>query len=183
MSAGRSSADEHRFRELHARTYPDLLRFVERRVPPADAEDVVATVFLTAWRRLPDVPAAHDDARPWLYGVARHALANHLRAGGRRADLDVRAAAHLPGDVPDHAEAAGSRVDLARAWSALDARDRETLALVAFDGLTADQAARVVGCRRSAFAMRLTRARRRLREALDAAPAPAPTPAGQEASR
>ncbi|MGW4488686.1 hypothetical protein ACWEOE_33210 [Amycolatopsis sp. NPDC004368] len=39
---------EQRFRALHERTYADLLRFVERRVDPAEAEDVVSAAYLTA---------------------------------------------------------------------------------------------------------------------------------------
>jgi RNA polymerase sigma-70 factor (ECF subfamily) len=159
--------DEERFRELHAATYPDLLRFAERRVPPAEAEDVVATVFLVAWRRLADVP---DDARPWLFGVARRTIANQARGLRRRGAVDLR----MVEDVPAEADAAPDRIDLVRAWWTLSAADREVLALVAFDGLTGDQAATVLGCRRSTFSMRLGRARRRLRDALEPAH-PAPT--------
>jgi RNA polymerase sigma-70 factor (ECF subfamily) len=36
-----------------------------------DAADVIAETFLTAWRRLDEIPAG-DQARLWLYGVARH---------------------------------------------------------------------------------------------------------------
>lgn len=58
------------------------------------------------------------------------------------------------------------RIDLQRAWGTLSKADREVLALIAFDGLTAEQAATVLGCRRSTFAMRLSRARIRLRSAM-----------------
>ncbi len=49
---------EQRFRAMYAATYEDLSRFVRRRVPPSDAEDIVATVFAVAWRRLDDVPTS-----------------------------------------------------------------------------------------------------------------------------
>lgn len=42
---------------------------------PKDAADAVAETFLVAWRRLPEVPSG-EEARPWLYGVARRTLAN-----------------------------------------------------------------------------------------------------------
>lgn len=149
---------KERFRQLHAQTYPDLLRFVERRVPAADAEDIVSTVFLTAWRRHDDMP---DDARPWLFGVARRLMANQTRGWLRRKALDVRLVAEdRPQD--DHSTAAATRVDMTRAWQAQRPADRETLALVLFDGLTIEQAAQVMGCRTSTFAMRLSRARERL---------------------
>ncbi|HHU08969.1 MAG TPA: RNA polymerase subunit sigma-70, partial [Intrasporangiaceae bacterium] len=47
---------EDRFRAAYTATYPDLLRFVTRRVHPSHAEDVVADVFLVAWRRVADLP-------------------------------------------------------------------------------------------------------------------------------
>ena len=160
------NAVERRFRELHAETYPALLRFVERRVAPDEAEDVVSTVFLTAWRRIGELP---EDARPWLFGIARRVMANQSRGLLRRRALDVRAAAEAEFVGADESHAAAQRLDLRRAWQSLAAGDREVLALVAFDGLTGDQAAAVLGCRRSTFSMRLGRARRRLQAALEPA--------------
>ncbi|WP_223874644.1 sigma-70 region 4 domain-containing protein [Salinispora fenicalii] len=59
--------------------------------------------------------------------------------------------------------------------------DREVLRLVAWERLTAAEAAVVLGCSRATFAMRLLRARRRLRAQLggvstEAGPAPRTTP-------
>jgi RNA polymerase sigma-70 factor (ECF subfamily) len=162
-----ASAKEQRFRALHDKTYPDLLRFVERRVAASEAEDVVSTVFLTAWRRLDDLP---EDARPWLFAVARNTMANQARGWSRRRALDVRMVSEEEyAGVPD----AAFRIDLLRAWATLSAADREVLALVAFDGLAAEEAATVLGCRRSTFAMRLSRARQRLRHAFEPVSPPA----------
>ncbi|MBB2943482.1 RNA polymerase sigma-70 factor (ECF subfamily) [Actinoplanes lutulentus] len=156
---------EERFRALHRDTYADLLRFVERRVPPDEAEDIVSTVFMTAWRRLAELP---EDARPWLFAVARRTMANQTRGWLRRKALDVRLGGR-DSHVPDGSAFSAARIDLERAWRSLSAADREVLALVAFDGLTSEQAATVLNCRRSAFAMRLARARKRLQAALDPA--------------
>jgi RNA polymerase sigma factor (sigma-70 family) len=161
MTATANEDRKERFRQLHQQTYPDLLRFVERRVPAADAEDIVSTVFLTAWRRYDDMPA---DARPWLFGVARGVMANQTRGWLRRKALDVRMVAE-DRHADDHSSAAAGRVDLQRAWQAQRPADREALALVLFDGLSVAQAAEVVGVRESTFAMRLSRARRRLLDA------------------
>lgn len=170
MSRADGSAREERFRSLHAETYADLMRFVERRVPATEAEDVVSTVFLTAWRRLDELP---DDARPWLFAVARKTMANQLRGWLRRQALDVRLVSLESRETSDDSVSAAVRIDLERAWRVLRPADREVLALVAFDGLTAEQAATVLGCRRSTFAMRLGRARQRLRAALETTePAP-----------
>lgn len=159
------ASDREAFRRLHAEVYPDVLRFVERRVPTSEAEDVVAVVFATVWRRMAEVPA---DARPWIFGIARYEMANHRRGSLRRRDLDVALTAHWRGDAGySSSEDVDARLDLVAAWNTLTPRERETLALVAFDALTADQAAEVVGCRRSTFSMRLARARERLRHALE----------------
>lgn len=166
-----SGTAEERFQALHRDTFADLLRFVERRVPAHDAEDIVSTVFLTAWRRFGELP---EDTRPWLFAVARKTMANRNRGWLRRRALDVRLVATENRHEPDGAAGAAARVDLERAWQAMTPADREVLALVAFDGLTSDQAATVLGVRRSAFAMRLTRARRRLQDALEPTPSALP---------
>ena len=161
---------EDRFRALHQDTFADLLRFVERRVPAGEAEDIVSTVYLTAWRRLAELPA---DARPWLFAVARRTMANQTRGWLRRRALDVRLTAVEQQQPYDDSTGAAARLDLQRAWRTLSPADREVLALVAFDGLTAEQAATVLHCRRSTFAMRLARARKRLQAALEpAGPSP-----------
>jgi RNA polymerase sigma factor (sigma-70 family) len=164
MSAASPGAREEHFRALHRDTYPDLLRFVERRIPTSEAEDIVSTVFLTAWRRFDELP---DDTRPWLFAVARKTMTNHSRGWLRRRALDVRLGSAEARELSDDAASTAVRIDLKRAWAALSTADREVLALIAFDGLTAEQAAAVLGCRRSAFAMRLGRARQRLRSALE----------------
>jgi RNA polymerase sigma factor (sigma-70 family) len=161
---------EERFRALHRDTFADLLRFVERRVPADEAEDIVSTVFLTAWRRLGELP---EDARPWLFAVARKTMANQTRGWLRRRALDVRLEsrpAETSGHGAGHEGGTAARIDLERAWRTLSAADREVLALIAFDGLTSEQAATVLNVRRTTFAMRLARARKRLQDALEPTP-------------
>ncbi|MBL7253024.1 RNA polymerase sigma factor [Paractinoplanes lichenicola] len=158
--------DHDDFRALHAATYADLLRFVKRRIPDDDADDVVSATFLVAWQRSAELP---EDARPWLFGIARNILANQARSRLRRRVVDVRMVTDLSRAEADRAPGVDARLDLVRAWWALSAADREVLALVAFDRLTDVQAAAVLGCRRATFRMRLNRARRRLRDALEPA--------------
>lgn len=167
--AGQTGEDEAMFRRLFESAYDDVLRFVERRVHPIAAEDVVADVFLVAWRRLHDVPAPHDEARAWLFGVAQRTMANQRRGDARRLSLLVRVGAfdlsHVHGE--DHGPAVAARADLARAWSLLGPTDQEVLTLTALDGLTGAQAASVLDISPTAFRVRLVRARRRLRLHLD----------------
>lgn len=155
------SGRERRFRGLYDEAFLDVTRFVERRVD-SDAEDIVSGVFLTAWRRFDDAPA---DARPWLFVIAKNEIGNHRRSLFRRTNLDVRLSGEPPPGVTDQASL-DRWIDLTRAWASLSSRDREVLALTAFDGLGPDAGATVLGIRRTTFSMRLARARKRLDTAL-----------------
>jgi len=129
--------------------------FVRRR-SDVDVDDVVQQVFVTAWRRLEDVP---EQPRAWLLTVARNALLNQNRANQRRVALAVR----LAGMTPPAGEAAdGDPAELKQAWIQLSEAEREVLALIGWDGLSGAAAAQVLGISRPAFAMRLGRARRHL---------------------
>ncbi|GAA4594768.1 RNA polymerase sigma-70 factor (ECF subfamily) [Actinoplanes octamycinicus] len=157
---------ETAYRELFEAAYDDLLCFVERRTHPAVADDVVAEVFLTAWRRFDDVPGPLSDARAWLFTAAYHVLRNRQRSEQRQQNLTLRILREP--DDPGHAEADGvaARVDLVRAWHRLSVKDQEVLTLTVFEGLTGTQAARLLNISRPAFSLRLLRARRRLHQLL-----------------
>ena len=164
--------DEERLRRLYADHAPALLAYALRRgATPEDAADLVADVFLVAWRRIGDVPPG-EEARLWLYGTARHALANQRRGERRRTRLGAALRDHLvacppPGPAP---------VDpaLRAALAALPELDRSLLALIAWEGLSAAEAATVLGLRPATARVRLHRARARLRRALADAPDPLP---------
>jgi RNA polymerase sigma factor (sigma-70 family) len=184
------SADHHtdRFRRLFAATERDLLAYVLRRVQrPEDAADVVAETFLVAWRRLDRVPA-DDEARLWLYGVARRQLANQRRAQLRRSRLADRLRRELPvvlasAPAPEDHRAAAVRAALAR----LEEEDREILRLTSWEGLTPSEIAAVVGVPAVTVRSRLHRARKRLRAELleeePVRPAPASPTLAPEAAR
>lgn len=143
--------------------------YARRRIDPAAADDVVSEVFVVASRRASEVPA---DALPWLLACARRLIANHRRSSARRAALLDRVRTLRP---PAQAEPVESTGRLTRGLARLSESDREVLMLIAWEGLDPERAARVLGCSRSAFAMRLHRARKRLAAALEqTAPAAAP---------
>ena len=156
-----------RFSRLFADTERDLLAYALRRVDrPEDAADVVAETFLVAWRRLDTVPAG-EQARLWLYGVARRQLANERRGHLRRSRLADRLRGELPAAVastrtPEDHRAAAVRAALAR----LEEEDREILRLTSWEGLTPSEIGAVVGVPGVTVRSRLHRARKRLRAEL-----------------
>ncbi|UYQ66312.1 RNA polymerase sigma factor [Streptomyces peucetius] len=95
----------------------------------------------------------------------RSALVVHIQqttaSGLREATDDAAARVH-------------QRLELGAAWQALAADDQEVLALHVWEQLTAREAAQVLGCTRAAYAMRLTRAKRRLAKHLTPNGASAP---------
>jgi RNA polymerase sigma-70 factor, ECF subfamily len=136
-----------------------VLAYARRRTDNATADDVVADVFLTAWRRLADVPS---DPLPWLLGIARRVLANRRRGEARTAALHDRLATTARPQAGDDRPSGSIDEQVENALRALSDRDREILLLVAWDGLEPARAARALGVRPGAFAVRLHRARRRL---------------------
>jgi DNA-directed RNA polymerase specialized sigma24 family protein len=87
---------QRRFDALFASYRSDIVAYCGWRAGPAgDAQDAVAEVFLTAWRRLDQVPAG-DAARVWLYATARRVIANQRRSSRRRAALQERARSAAP---------------------------------------------------------------------------------------
>lgn len=155
---------EPEFRSLYERAYAELLRFVERRVHPDHAEDTVAETFLVVWRRLDELPRRDDDARAWLFGIARHVLLNQRRGIERQRAVGVRLADHAP-LRPQGVDDAHVILlaDLRRAWDRLSAVHQEVLGLTVFEDLDAPKAASVLGISPVAFRLRLSRARRALR--------------------
>ena len=153
-----------RFDRLYEEHASAVLAYALRRTDAASADDVLGDVFLVAWRRIDDVPA---EALPWLLGVARRVLGNQRRSFRRQDALRERLQTHTAPMV----EETDGRV--LTALSTLSEADRELLLLIAWDGLSASDAATVLGIRPSALSMRLSRARNRLRTAL-AGPATRP---------
>ncbi|MBN1460860.1 MAG: RNA polymerase sigma factor [Armatimonadetes bacterium] len=169
------SSRQARFRTVYEANYARILGYVLRRTAsPEDAADVVADTFATAWRRFDDLPVRDSRNRKtpdersidgptlWLYGVARRTLANHRRKEANRAAVAEMLARDYEEAVWfDPLPTVGVGTQLAEAWAALRAADRDLLGLVAWEGLTTEQIAAVIGCPRSVSKVRIHRARRR----------------------
>ncbi len=156
------------FEERVAPLVEPLRRYLARRARPEVVDDVLSETLLVCWRRSAELPAGEADLRAWAYGVARGALANAERSTRRQRRLAARVATVDPpatqepaAEAPDpRAEAVGLALDL------LSERDGEVLRLWAWEGLEATAIATVLDITPNAAALRLSRARRRLRDAV-----------------
>jgi RNA polymerase sigma factor (sigma-70 family) len=156
-----------RFDALFASYSSDIVAYCSWRAASAsDAQDAVADVFLTAWRRLEQLPAG-DAARIWLYATARRVIANQRRSSRRRAALQERLALQASSPPPEHAYDHEQTL-VRQALYALGPRDREVLLLAEWEGLSPAQIAAVLGCLTVTARGRLHRARRRFRAAFEA---------------
>jgi RNA polymerase sigma-70 factor (ECF subfamily) len=160
-----TGSDDELFTALFEESYADVLRYAVRRAPEAsDAADVAAETFVVAWRRRHDLPPP-SERRAWLFGVARNVLANQARSQERRDRLRSRLLADRAVAAPA-AAAGGVAGRVAEAFAALAARDREVLALVAWEGLRPEEVAVALGVSPATARVRLHRARKRFAAAL-----------------
>ena len=126
-----------------------------------EAEDLVQDLFIKALSRNRQF-CEMDNARAWLFAVARNTLIDHLRQQKDHVEL--------PEDLPaPHAEPVP--VDtlaacLPRALSELSAEDREALTLCDLEGMNQDAYAQRKGLTLPGAKSRVQRARKRLREHL-----------------
>jgi len=173
-----------RFDALYAAYFSSIFVYVHRRLPPGDSEahDVVAEVFAVAWRRIADVPPAPED-RLWLFGVARRCLARARRTSFRRARLHARLAEDADRRSGPRGDGDPTIAEVRAAIDRLRPRDREVLMLVMWEQLTHAEAARALGCSANAVAIRLHRAKQRLRGELELPMRAAAPVINREASR
>jgi len=138
-------------------------RYLARRTDPDTAEEAFAETLLVCWRRVDDLPA---DPLPWVYVVARNCLANAERSRRRRDRLVHRLrSVEPPAVVPGPDEATGNDAVHA-AMAGLRPADAEVLRLWAWEQLTTSEIAGVLKISENAAAIRLHRAKRRVRDQL-----------------
>ncbi len=159
------------FEAVFDRHYRDIYAYAARRLGGSLAEDVAAETFLIAFDRRERYDVWRHDARPWLYGIASNLIARHGRAEVRQ----YRALARSRPDalVDGHADMVTGRVDaqavrrpVARALTKLAATERDVLLLVAWAGLSCQEAATALDIPAGTARSRLHRARKAMRAAL-----------------
>ena len=167
-----SLEDGKRFGEIFERHFPQIYRYVARRLGPDDAADVSGEVFATAFRRRLDYDPARPDALPWLYGIATRLVGNHRHSERRRLLLLSRSAGAR--DLAATFDDADARLDAQRlgptvmdAIRRLSPGDRDALLLFAWADLSYEQIADALAIPVGTVRSRLHRARSSLKGALE----------------
>jgi RNA polymerase sigma-70 factor (ECF subfamily) len=139
-----------------------------------EAEDAAQEAFIKAYYALPRFRRGAP-FRPWLLQIVANQAKNQRRAGGRRGNLALRAAAE---ERPAGGAAASAEVDalleerrqtLLSAVNGLRDEDRLVVAYRYFFELSEGEMAGALGCARGTVKSRLSRALGRLRQVVTAA--------------
>jgi RNA polymerase sigma-70 factor (ECF subfamily) len=169
-------------RETFASLYRDnvdrVTGFAVRRMSsPGEVADLVAATFLAALERSDSYDPAKGDPAVWLLGIAANLLANHRRRAVReqlaRARIDARAFLS-PDDVDVLLTRIDASVEAARLRAAMETLSephRRVLLLTSEPSISPAEAAKGLGISPTAFRVRLSRARRALRRAMQSQPA------------
>lgn len=165
--SGSETERRKRFDGLFESYGPDIVAYCSWRTPsPSDAQDAVADVFLTAWRRLDEVPDG-DAARVWLYATARRMIANQRRSTRRRIALHERLESEAAAAGQESASSGREETLVHEALRRLGPEDREVLLLAEWEDLSPTEIAAILRCRTVTARGRLHRARRRFRDAFE----------------
>lgn len=156
--------DDARFGDLYERYHRQIYAYCRRRTQPEMVDDAVADTFLTAFRKIDDIPA-DDAALPWLYGVAFKVLGHQWRGRSRRGRLDRKllglGVASRP--QPDEVIVARHEANQVReALGRLNNTDREILLLAAWEGLAHHEIAEVLSISEGAVRQRFYQAKKNL---------------------
>lgn len=154
----------------------------------ADAEEAVQETFVRLAR---SAEGFRGDAAlsTWLFRVAHNVCTDRIRHEARRPRTPVADVAELVESATDEQHAADARAEIGevgRAIAELDETSRALLLLVAVDGLSYAEAAEATGLAVGTVKSRVSRARVRLGELLEAAEGaerpgpPARPPAGRD---
>ena len=164
VSAARRGDDEA-WRALFDEYHPRLYAFMRSRLrDDALAEDLVAEVFVDAFRGLPRFRWRGKPFGAWLFKVARNRLHMHFRSDSRRPAISSDVPPTAAAGTADHALA----LEIEETLRGLSSEYREAIELRYVVGLTGKEAAAAMGRSHGSFRMLLHRAVQAFKQAFSA---------------
>lgn len=166
---GSPARDAQAFEAFYREHVEALQQFIARRVSsPEMAADLTADVFLAAIEAASGYDPAKGTRRSWLFGIARHRIADSYRAAAK----DVRTRSAIVGSelldnddltrIHERLDAQAGARALYEQLESIPESERAVLELVALDELSVTEAADALGISTVTARVRLHRARRRL---------------------
>ncbi|MDA8384967.1 MAG: sigma-70 family RNA polymerase sigma factor [Actinomycetota bacterium] len=153
------AGDPAAFVELFSRHGPAVHAYLVRRTGRQDADDLLSEVWLRAFESRGNYDRRCLDARPWLYGIARHVLYAHWHRTARPVwPASGPVALDCWAEVDARLDAAAQRAALVQALASLPEGEREVLLLVVWEQLTPAEVAVALGIPQGTARSRLHRA-------------------------
>jgi RNA polymerase sigma-70 factor (ECF subfamily) len=136
----------------------------------AVAEDIVANVFLKAWRSAKSYRPGSRTFQSWMFTIARNELRDHWRLSQRTLPIfDMDLTDEQSGE--DRVDAQEAQLVLRRAMEGLTDDQRQVVVLRYFGNKSHEEIATIMGKREGAVRALLMRALRQMRKGMgDAAP-------------
>ena len=167
-----SLRDPSRFAVVFDRHFASIHAYLRRRVDAQLADELSSQTFLIAFDARAGYDCGHENARPWLFGIATNLLRNHRRREVRelraRAAMDCSAVAEAPEGVEERLDALRMRSRLAEALAGLPAEEADVLLLIVWAELGYAEVSESLAIPMGTVKSRFSRARQRLRDRLAA---------------
>jgi RNA polymerase sigma-70 factor (ECF subfamily) len=160
LIAAARTGDRAAFGELYACYARMVHGILLSRVTPADADDLVQEVFLTAMKQIAKLREP-EKFGAWLAAMARNRSKDHLRRSARSTEL--------PGEIAvrEQASAEAEAAQALRAIQGLPEAYRETLVLRLVEGMTGPEIAERTGLTPDSVRVNLHRGMKALRARLE----------------
>jgi RNA polymerase sigma factor (sigma-70 family) len=166
MGVGRSTSADRAFERLYKRHVQDVYRYsLAVLANDADAEDVVQTTFLNAYRSY-ESGTRPKEVGNWLIAIAHNVCRQRFRTAARRPH-EVALDPDLTPVADNEDEQRYHREDIQRALSALTFPQRSALAMRELEGRSYKEIAAALEISESAVETLIFRARRAFREQLE----------------
>jgi RNA polymerase sigma-70 factor (ECF subfamily) len=183
-----SAATPGEFAAVFDRHFDVVHAYLQRRVGRDLADELAAETFLIAFDSRARYDVSRPDARPWLFGIATNLLHRHRRHELRELRAYARSAADPILDAFDgvdaRVDASGARRKLVDALAGVPAEELDALLLLAWAEFSYAEIAEALEIPIGTVRSRLSRARGRLRKALEVEAAPTqPQPIGDEGGK
>lgn len=167
--------DPELFTAVYESYFRDIYHYVAARLDTQAADDIAAETFLVAFGQRDRFDPARGSLRPWLFGIATNLVARHRRQEARHYRALARTGAEPAcyGDenrVLDAVTAQRMQSRLVGALRLLSQGERDVLLLIALSQLSHEEAAQALGISASTVRSRLSRARKKLKNAIDQEP-------------
>jgi RNA polymerase sigma-70 factor (ECF subfamily) len=158
---------EKRIHDLFQANSASVLTYFARRVTPLeDAADLLSETLVVVCRRPRAIPEHPEDARMWLFGIARNTMRNYERGKRRGSALADQLRSTLTG-VPNE-DSTVEVIDVRAAIASLRPEDRELVRLIYWDGFSTEPAAEIIGISGSTARGRMQRIKSIMRERVGA---------------